>query len=110
MEDGVSSSQLFSCNHEADTRIALHGSKSRANVVVLSKDTTGFDLTFQKSFVSFPKENNPKSDLKCRPLWLGDKKIFSLQIAQNGLKRHFLNLFFLLMKNIRLASYTRRPL
>ena len=69
MEDGVSSLQLFSCNHEVDSRIALHASKSRANVVVLSKDTTGFDLTFQKSFVSFPNENNRKSE--CRPLWLG---------------------------------------
>ena len=38
MEGGVCSFQLFSWNHEADRRIALHASNSRANVVVLLKD------------------------------------------------------------------------
>ena len=28
-------------------------------------DQAGFDLTFQKIFVSFAKENNRKSDLNC---------------------------------------------
>ena len=42
---------------------------------------TGFDLTFQKCFVSFPDENSRKSYLKCRPLWLGDIENFSLKIA-----------------------------
>ena len=38
IEDGVSSLQLLSCYNEADSRIALHTSKSRANVVVVLKD------------------------------------------------------------------------
>ena len=37
--DGVSSLQLwFSCNHEADSRIALHAFKSKAIAVVVLKD------------------------------------------------------------------------
>ena len=39
----------------------------------------GFNLTFQKRFVSFLYENNRK--LKCHPSWLGDKEKFSLKIA-----------------------------
>ena len=37
-EDGGSSLQLFSCNDKADSRIALHNSKSRANVMVVLKN------------------------------------------------------------------------
>lgn len=38
-EDGVSLLQLwFSCNHEADSRIALHDFKSKAIVVIVLKD------------------------------------------------------------------------
>ena len=40
IEDGASPLQLFSCNHEeADSRIALHPSKSSENVVIVDKDT-----------------------------------------------------------------------
>ena len=39
IEDGVSSLQLFSCNHEAESTIALHAFKSRENIVVVLKDT-----------------------------------------------------------------------
>ena len=40
IEDGVSPLRLFSCNHEeADSRIALHASKSSGNVVIVAKDT-----------------------------------------------------------------------
>ena len=36
-EDGVSSLQLFSCSdEEADSRIALHVSKSSGNVVIVA--------------------------------------------------------------------------
>ena len=40
----------------------------------------GFNLTFQKRFVSFPYENN-RTYVKCHPPWLGDKENFSLKIA-----------------------------
>ena len=37
IEDGVSSLQLFSCNdEEADSRIALHASKSSGSVVIVA--------------------------------------------------------------------------
>ena len=44
IEDGVSSLQLLSCNLEADSRIVIHGSKSRANVLVVLKDTDNLVL------------------------------------------------------------------
>ena len=38
IEDGVSPLQLFSCDHElADSRFAIHASKSSGNVVLLAK-------------------------------------------------------------------------
>ena len=57
----------------------------------------------------FPNENNYKTDLKCRPPWLGDEENVSLQIAKNSHKRYFLYLFILL-NNIRFVSYIRRLL
>ena len=39
IEDEVSLLQLFSCNHEDDSRIKLHASKSSGNVVIVAKDT-----------------------------------------------------------------------
>ena len=40
IEDGVSPLHLFSCNHEeADSRIALHASKSSGDHVIVAKDT-----------------------------------------------------------------------
>ena len=39
IEGELSSLQLFSCNHEGDSRIALHASKFTANVVVVWKNT-----------------------------------------------------------------------
>ena len=39
-------------------------------------DRSGFDLTFQKWFMSFPSENNYKTDLKfCQP-WFATMKMF----------------------------------
>ena len=39
-EDGVSILQPFSCSHEkADSRIAIHASKSSVNVVIVAQDT-----------------------------------------------------------------------
>ena len=35
-------------------------------------------LTFQKLFVSFPKENNHQADIKYCPSWLGKEESFSL--------------------------------
>ena len=32
-----------------------------------SFDLSGFDLAFQKWFVSFPNENNRQTDIKCWP-------------------------------------------
>ena len=44
----------------------------------------GFNLTFQKKFVGFPKENNCKTDLKCHSSWLvmvgHQRTIFSLDL------------------------------
>lgn len=42
---------------------------------------TGFDLTFQKSYLSFHKKYNHKTDLKCCQSWLGDKENNLLWIA-----------------------------
>ena len=40
IEDGVSPLHLFSCNHEeADSKIALHASKSSGDHVIVAKDT-----------------------------------------------------------------------
>ena len=47
-------------------------------IFILSCYWSGFDLTFQKRFVSFPKENNRETYLKCCALWLDDKENFSL--------------------------------
>ena len=41
-------------------------------------DLNRVQLIFQKLFVSFSKENNHKTDLKCHPPWFSDKEIFSL--------------------------------
>ena len=38
-KDGVSSLQMFCGNHKADSSIALHASKSRANVPIVLRDT-----------------------------------------------------------------------
>ena len=37
-KDGVSSLRMFCCNHKADSSIALHASKSRANVPIVLRD------------------------------------------------------------------------
>ena len=39
---------------------------------------TGFDLTFQKWFVSFSSVYNRKTDLKCYSPRLGDEEYFSV--------------------------------
>ena len=49
IEDRVSSWQLFSFSRKADSKIALHASKSRANAEVLSKDTH-LDASYLYSF------------------------------------------------------------
>ena len=62
-------------------------------------DRAGFDLTFQKWFVSFPSENNYKTDLKCCPPWLRDNEMFhsrSPKTVFNGISYLFIlwnNLF-----------------
>ena len=39
--------------------------------------SSGFHLTFKKWF-EFSNENNRKTNLKCRPTWLGYEESFSL--------------------------------
>ena len=39
---------------------------------------TGFDLIFQKWFVSVPNKINSKTDLECRSPWFRDKNFFAL--------------------------------
>ena len=47
--------------------------------------SSGFDLTFQKWFVSFPNENNRKTDLKfCAP-WISDEENFEIHQICNKL-------------------------
>ena len=71
----------------------------------------GFDLTFQKWFVIFPNENNHKTNLKCRPPWLVDEEKFSVRIAWNSFKQHFLyRITSELLNNIRFIYYTRKRL
>ena len=49
IEDGVSLLQLwFSCNHKADSRIALHASKFRAIVAIVLKDRDSLMLLINK--------------------------------------------------------------
>ena len=40
-----------------------------------------FNMFFKKWVMSFPWENNLKTDLKSRPPWLGDKEKFLLYIT-----------------------------
>ena len=56
--------------------------------------TTGFNLNFRKWFVSFPNENNSKTDLKFYASWLLDEENFR---SEN-------------MKYTRFASYFRKLL
>ena len=45
---------------------------------------SGFHLTFQKWFASFPKENNRKTELRCRPTrpsWFCDRKFLILDLT-----------------------------
>ena len=57
IEDGASSLQLLSCNHEADSRITLHSTKSRANIVVVLKETDILMLlTYSHSACKISKE------------------------------------------------------
>ena len=58
--------------------------------IVTCLQISGFDLTFQKWFVSFPNENNSKTDLKfCTP-WSLDEENFEIHQICNLLKKTFI--------------------
>ena len=52
--------------------LSISGTVFQWGLLIFSGKTSGFNLTFQKSFMSFPNENEHKTDLRCRP------KFFSL--------------------------------
>ena len=59
---------------------AMEEIKQSSLVDTIRYNLTALDLTFKKWFVSFYDEYNCKTDLKCRPPWLGDEENFSLKI------------------------------
>ena len=56
---------------------------------------TGFDLTFQKRFVSFTSKNNHRTDLNCMPNIVWCQRKFCTKDRLNDLKELFF-FFFLL--------------
>ena len=62
---------------------------------------TGFDLTFQKWFVSFPNEINSKTDLECLLHWLRDETNFHSKLSKLALNGIFY--FFILRKNYQIC-------
>ena len=67
---------------------------------------SGFNLTFQKWFVSLPNEINSKTDLEYHSPWFRDKKYLHSRLPKLVLNSIF-TFFISQKKNIRLASCTR---
>ena len=60
---------------------------------------TGFDLTFQKRFVSFTNKNNHKTDLNCMPNIVRFQRKFCTKDCVNDLKELFFFTFYFLFES-----------
>ena len=70
----------------------------------------GFDLTFKKWFVSFPKKLTAKLILNVAYHGWARNSIFHSRLLETVLSRIFLFTFLSNWKNTRFASYTRQVL